>query len=36
LKKIDYLRDVQIVQSFRYHSIDIDIDRSRAAQLRLT
>ncbi|MDB5134021.1 MAG: swrC, partial [Mucilaginibacter sp.] len=36
LKKIDYLRDVQIGQSFRYPSIDIDIDRTRAAQLGLT
>jgi multidrug efflux pump subunit AcrB len=36
LKKIDYLRDVQIGQSFRYPSIDINIDRTRAAQLGLT
>ena len=33
LKKIDYLRDVQIGQSFNYPSIDINIDRQRAAQL---
>jgi multidrug efflux pump subunit AcrB len=33
LKSIDYLRDVQIGQSFNYPSIDINIDRQRAAQL---
>jgi len=33
LRQIDYLRDVQIGQSFRYPSINIDIDRVRAAQL---
>jgi multidrug efflux pump subunit AcrB len=33
LKKIDYLRDVQIGQSFNYPTIDINIDRQRAAQL---
>ncbi len=33
LKKIPYLRDVQIGQSFKYPTIDIDIDRQRAAQL---
>jgi len=33
LKKISYLRDVQIGQSFRYPTIDINIDRQRAAQL---
>lgn len=33
LKKIDYLRDAQIGQSFNYPSIDINIDRQRAAQL---
>jgi multidrug efflux pump subunit AcrB len=33
LKKIPYLRDVQIGQSFRYPTIDINIDRQRAAQL---
>jgi multidrug efflux pump subunit AcrB len=36
LKKIDYLRDVQVGQSFRYPSIDINIDRTRAAQLGLS
>lgn len=35
LKKIKYLRDVQIAQSFKYPSINIDIDRARAAQLGL-
>ncbi|MFI5162891.1 MAG: efflux RND transporter permease subunit [Sphingobacteriales bacterium] len=35
LKKIPYLRDVQIGQSFRYPAIDIDIDRARVAQLGL-
>lgn len=33
LKKISYLRDVQIGQSLRYPSINIKIDRIRAAQL---
>jgi multidrug efflux pump subunit AcrB len=33
LKKISYLRDVQIGQSFKYPAIDIDIDRQRAAEL---
>ncbi|HEY9196981.1 MAG TPA: efflux RND transporter permease subunit, partial [Mucilaginibacter sp.] len=33
LKSIDYLRDVQIGQSFNYPTIDINIDRQRAAQL---
>jgi multidrug efflux pump subunit AcrB len=33
LKKINYLRDVQIGQSFKYPSINIDIDRVRAAEL---
>ena len=32
LKKIDYLRDVQIGQSFKYPSININIDRVRAAE----
>jgi len=36
LKKIDYLRDAQIGQSFRYPAIDINIDRVRAAQLGLS
>ncbi|HEX3385864.1 MAG TPA: efflux RND transporter permease subunit, partial [Mucilaginibacter sp.] len=35
LKKIPYLRDVQIGQSFRYPTINIDIDRERVAQLGL-
>jgi len=33
LKKINYLRDVQIGQSFKYPAINIDIDRVRAAEL---
>jgi multidrug efflux pump subunit AcrB len=33
LKKVDYLRDVQIGQSFKYPSININIDRVRAAEL---
>jgi multidrug efflux pump subunit AcrB len=33
LKNIDYLRDAQIGQSFNYPSLDITIDRQRAAQL---
>lgn len=33
LKQIPYLRDVQIGQAIRYPSVNIDIDRSRAAQL---
>ena len=33
LKKVNYLRDVQIGQSFNYPSLDITIDRQRAAQL---
>jgi multidrug efflux pump subunit AcrB len=33
LNKIQYLRDVQIAQSFKYPSIDVDIDRVRAAEL---
>jgi multidrug efflux pump subunit AcrB len=36
LKGIDYLRDVQIAQSFKYPSIDINIDRVRAAELGLS
>jgi multidrug efflux pump subunit AcrB len=36
LKQIEYLRDVQIGQSFRYPSIDIDIDRQKSAQLGLS
>lgn len=33
LKKITYLRDVQIAQPIKYPSLNIDIDRTRAAQL---
>ncbi len=33
LKKIPYLRDVQIGQSFKYPSLNVNIDRQRAAQL---
>ena len=33
LKTVPYLRDVQIAQSFRYPSININIDRVRAAEL---
>jgi len=33
LKKIDYFRDIQIAQPIHYPSIDIEIDRTRAAQL---
>ncbi|MBO9618674.1 MAG: efflux RND transporter permease subunit [Niabella sp.] len=33
LKKINYLRDVQIGQSIHYPALKIDIDRVRAAQL---
>ncbi|MFT3674476.1 MAG: efflux RND transporter permease subunit [Chitinophagaceae bacterium] len=33
LKKISYLRDVQIGQSIRYPAININVDRIRAAQL---
>ena len=33
LKRISYLRDVQIGQSFKYPSLNIDIDRVRAAEL---
>ncbi|RYY31047.1 MAG: efflux RND transporter permease subunit [Chitinophagaceae bacterium] len=33
LKKVPYLRDVQIAQSIRYPSLNINIDRIRAAQL---
>lgn len=33
LKKISYLRDVQLGQSIRYPSLNINIDRIRAAQL---
>jgi multidrug efflux pump subunit AcrB len=33
LDSISYLRDVQIAQAYRYPSIDINIDRTRAAEL---
>lgn len=33
LKHISYLRDIQIAQSTKYPSLNIDIDRTRAAQL---
>lgn len=33
LDSINYLRDVQIAQSYRYPAIDINIDRTRAAEL---
>ncbi|MDR3697068.1 efflux RND transporter permease subunit [Mucilaginibacter sp.] len=33
IKQISYLRDVQIGQSFKYPSININIDRVRAAEL---
>jgi len=33
LKSISYLRDVQIAQPIKYPSLNIDIDRNRAAQL---
>src|SRR5690349_14346332 len=33
LRKIDYFRDVQIAQPLEYPSLDINIDRTRAAQL---
>jgi len=35
LEKIPYLRDVQQGQSTKYPAIDIDIDRTRAAQLNV-
>jgi len=36
LNKIPYLRDVQIGQSYKYPTIDIKIDRVRAAELGVT
>jgi multidrug efflux pump subunit AcrB len=33
LKQVSYLRDVQIGQSIRYPTVNINIDRTRAAQL---
>lgn len=35
LKKLEYLRDVQIPQSMNYPALEINIDRTRAAQLGL-
>jgi multidrug efflux pump subunit AcrB len=35
LNKIDYLRDVQLGQSTKYPSINVEVDRIRAAQLGL-
>jgi multidrug efflux pump subunit AcrB len=36
LKKLDYMRDVQIGQAVKYPAININIDRVRTAQLGLT
>jgi multidrug efflux pump subunit AcrB len=36
LKQISYLRDVQLAQPVKYPVIDIDIDRTRAAQMGVT
>ncbi len=36
LNQISYLRDVQLAQPIKYPTIDIDIDRTRAAQLGVT
>ncbi len=36
LDKIDYLRDVQIGELLEYPSVEINIDRERAAQLNVT
>ena len=33
LREIDYLRDVQLAQPIKYPTINIDIDRIRAAQM---
>ncbi len=33
LKELDFLRDLQLAQSTRYPTVDIDVDRTRAAQL---
>lgn len=33
LQKVDYMRDVQIAQPIEYPALDINIDRTRAAQL---
>src|SRR4030095_10053151 len=36
LNQISYLRDVQLAQPVKYPAIDIDIDRTRAAQAGVT
>src|SRR4029079_11046768 len=36
LKEIPYLRDVQLAQPVKYPAIDINIDRTRAAQMGVT
>ena len=36
LNQIEYLRDVQLAQPIKYPTIDIDIDRTRAAQMGVT
>ena len=36
LKKVDYLRDVQIGELLEYPSVEINVDRKRAAQLDVT
>jgi multidrug efflux pump subunit AcrB len=36
LKEISYLRDIQLAQPIKYPTIDIDIDRTRAAQMGVT
>jgi multidrug efflux pump subunit AcrB len=36
LNQIDYLRDVQLAQPIKYPTLDIEIDRTRAAQMGVT
>lgn len=36
LKQVSYLRDVQLAQPVKYPAINIDIDRTRAAQMGVT
>ena len=36
LSHIEYLRDIQLAQPIKYPTIDIDIDRTRAAQMNVT
>jgi multidrug efflux pump subunit AcrB len=36
LHQIEYLRDIQLAQPIKYPTIDIDIDRTRAAQMNVT